>query len=343
MDDFILSNLNESRNEWCARLISIFTPLIIQGIRSIFNESWALCTTNNETSKYLMTFQNMLCRVPKWNSNIIEEERNRIIEKSNCNYLEDLITCVHIIQLKMLTSIRVGNRQKKIDITIPKLDHFIHKIYIHTARKIYMNVYLFEKHSNSLQIQKNNREIELIVQECILSAIRESIPTEAIIRAYLDQGVEQEEEIIIENIQEPETKEKEPDPNKANNETPETPREIPPNKEEIIPEIVPSIQNINNDAIVTRLSFNDIDSVMDENNLESKIDAPKTIDQLEKISTERYIQRKMEEDLESDNDNIRIHSDDIDLSSFDIMNMGEPDKKIGEDINNISLDFEEIH
>ena len=37
MDDFILSNLNEARNEWCARLINIFTPLIIQGIRSIFN------------------------------------------------------------------------------------------------------------------------------------------------------------------------------------------------------------------------------------------------------------------------------------------------------------------
>jgi hypothetical protein len=344
MDDFILSNLNESRNEWCARLISIFTPLIIQGIRSIFNESWALCTTNNETSKYLMTFQNMLCRVPKWNSNIIEEERNRIIEKSNCNYLEDLITCVHIIQLKILTSIRVGNRQKKIDISIPKLDHFIHKIYIHTARKIYMNVYLFEKNVHLLQIQKNNREIELIVQECILSAIRESIPTEAIIRAYLDQSVEQEEEVIIENIQEPETKENVNDaPSEEKSTKDETPHEVLPNKEEIVPELIPSIQNINNDAIITRLSFNDVDSVMDEHNLESKIDAPKTIEQLEKISTERYIQRKMEEDLDNDNDDhIKIHGDDIDLSGFDILNMDDSDKKIGGDINNISLDFEEI-
>ena len=190
MDDFVISNLHESRNEWSARLVSIFTPLVIEGIKSIFNESWKLCLDNDEASKYLMTFQNLLARIPKWNSVIIEEERKRIIERSGCNYLEDLITCVHIIQLKVLTCIRVGNKQKKIDISIPKLDHFIHKVYINTARKVYMNVYLFEKNISPLQIQKNNRELETIVEQCILNAIRESIPTEAIIRAYMDESEE---------------------------------------------------------------------------------------------------------------------------------------------------------
>jgi hypothetical protein len=351
MDDFILSNLNEARNEWCARLINIFTPLIIQGIKSIFNESWAMCVTNNETSKYLMTFQNMLCRIPKWNSNIIEEERKRIVEKSGCNYLEDLITCVHIIQLKMLTSIRVGNRQKKIDITIPKLDNFIHKIYIHTARKLYKMVYLFEKNANPLIIQKNGRDIELIVQDCILNAIRESIPTEAIIRAYLDQSVEQEEEVIIENINEPimDTKDAVSDSHKSSEgggsmdsetHTDISQEEIIPNKEEMIPEIVPSIKNINNDAIITRLSFNDIDSVLDENNHESRMEAPKTIEQLEKISMERSMQRKMEEEEDEENDRIKIHTDQFDLSGLDILDMTEPDKSMGEE--NVSLDFEEI-
>ena len=30
MDDFVISNLHESRNEWCSRLVSIFTPLVIK-------------------------------------------------------------------------------------------------------------------------------------------------------------------------------------------------------------------------------------------------------------------------------------------------------------------------
>ena len=130
MDDFKLANLSEAKNEYCARLINILSPLILQGLKSLFNEAQDLCVKNDEHSKYLMTFQNFLARVPKWNSTIIEEETNRIITKSSCTYLEDLITCVHIAQLKILTSIRVGQQQKKIELDIPKVSDFVHKIYI---------------------------------------------------------------------------------------------------------------------------------------------------------------------------------------------------------------------
>ena len=91
-----------------------------------------------------MTFQNLLNNIPKWSSETIEIEKNRIENSSCCNYLEDLLTCVHIAQLKSLTSTRVGIKQKQIDISIPNLDTFIHKAYINVARKVYTNVYLFE-------------------------------------------------------------------------------------------------------------------------------------------------------------------------------------------------------
>ena len=178
MDDFVISNLHEARNEWCSSLVSILTPLVEQGLRSIFDEAWKMCADTDEMNKYLMTFQNLLSRIPKWNSVIIEDERKRIIERSGCNYLEDLITCVHIIQLKVLTCIRVGNKQKKIDISIPKLDPFIHRVYIQSARKVYSNVYLFEKNISPLATQKHARELEQLLQEAILTTIRESIPTE---------------------------------------------------------------------------------------------------------------------------------------------------------------------
>jgi hypothetical protein len=337
MDDFVISNLNESRNEWCARLVSILTPLVIQGIRSIFNEAWSICITNGEVNKYLMTFQNMLCGVHKWNSNIIEEERKRIIEKSGCNYLEDLITCVHIIQLKILTSIRVGTRQKKIDITIPKLDHFLHKVYINVARKAYTNVYLFEKNIGPLQVQKNNRELEMIVQECIMLAIRDSIPTESIIRAYLDQSVEQEEEVIIENIEQPVMEQGTPTapPDAFSGVIHETEPTISIPKEEPVPEVVPSIKNMDDAPIITRLTFNDMDSAMDDNNRVEQVHAPKTISQLEKISMERAMQRKMDEE----EDRINIHMEPVDLSGFDILDENGINSS---GLSDPLIDFEEL-
>lgn len=199
MDDFNISSLHESKNEWGSRLLTILTPLITEGFKSIFDEAVNLCKSNNEMDKYLMTFQNFISRIPKWNQNIIETEKLRIIERSGCNYMEDLVTCVHIIQLKLLTAVRVGQKQKKIDISIPKLDDFIHKIYINVARKVYKNVYLFEINIPPLQVQKHHRELEIIIQECILNTVRESIPVETILRAYMDETVEEE---VIEEIKE---------------------------------------------------------------------------------------------------------------------------------------------
>jgi len=326
MDDFVISNLHESRNEWCSRLVSIFTPLMVEGIRSIYNESWKMCLDNDEANKYLMTFQNLLSRVPKWNNVIIEEERKRIVQRSSCDYLEDLITCVHIIQLKVLTCIRVGNKQKKIDISIPKLDTFIHKVYIHVARKVYTNVYLFEKNISPLQVQKNNRELESIVQECILTTIRESVPTEAIIRAYMDEGVEQEEEVIIEDLEPEEEKKENVENNQESNATNEN-----INEEEEIPDIVPTIKNIDDNEVVTQLSFNDVDSVLDSTNKVDEIDAPKTIERLEDISTSRAIERKLEEESDTDDERIQIHTDLVDLSGFDVLDAEEKDLE-GQDI-----------
>ena len=310
MDDFVIANLHESRNEWCCRLVSIFTPLVSDGLKSLFDEAWKMCLENNELDKYLMTFQNLLSRIPKWNEEIIEAERKRIIERSGCNYLEDLISCVHIIQLKILTCIRVGNKQKKIDISIPKLDTFIHKVYINAARRMYKNTYLYDKNVNALEKQKNIRETELILQECIMMAIRESIPTEEIIRAYMDETVEEEEEIIIEDVpsQQGGDKEKEEEEVKE--------KEDPITNKEDIPDQVPLIKDIDEQPVKTQLTFNDIDSVLDENDLEKKIEAPKSIERLEEISNDRAIARKLEEMQEEDEDEPLTIGEDIALTGI---------------------------
>ena len=335
MDDFVISNLQESRNEWCTRLVSIMSPLVIEGFRSIFKESWKMCVENDELNKYLMTYQELLVRVPKWNNDIISQERKRIIERSGCNYLEDLITCVHIIQLKVLTCIRVGNKQKQIDISIPKLDDFIHKVYVNCARKIYQNVYLFENNINSLQQQKNHRELELIVQEGIMIAIRESIPTESIIRAYMDEAVEQEDEVIIEDIgQAPMDPSLNPVINPETSETSET-SENKDNEEK--PEL--GIKNMDDEKVVTTLSFNDRDTVLDETDQINQIEAPKSIERLEEISASRALERKLEEAEESDDESdiLSISNEDIHLTDFEDLSRSAPTPTSGNLDNDVSL------
>jgi hypothetical protein len=332
MDDFNINVLNESKNEWCGRLLNILTPYILEGLKSIFDESLKLCKTNAEMDKYLMTFQNFISRIPKWSQTIIEEERNRIIERSGCNYLEDLITCVHIIQLKVLTAVRVGQKQKKIDIDIPKLDVFIHKVYINIARKIYTNVYLFDINLTSLKIQKNNRQIEIIIQESIMNTIRDSIPVETILRAYMDETVEED---VIEEIKEKEIKDKKEIeelksklniPSKVIQEEEEKPQPIYKESDDIQPlELLDDDEDDNTNNI----KFNDIDFVRDENNNDNKIHAPKTLERLDEISNIRNQQRKLEEEEDDDDQPVKLKIfDNEPIDNLEIETLGTSDNEI---------------
>ena len=187
---------------------------------------------------------------------------------------------------------RVGQKQKKIDINIPKLDDFIHKCYVQVARKVYKNVYLFEINIPPLQIQKHNRELEIIIQEAILNTLRESIPVETILKAYLEETVEED---IIEEI-----------------------------KEQVIEETIPGKEEVK-DSSSSKLSFNNIDSVQDENKFVSNIEAPKSIERLEEISEMRNIQRKKESDSDNEeNVKLNITNDSIELGDLDIHVIDEP-------------------
>ena len=393
MDDYNAAILTEAKNEYSVSLVNILTPLIIEGFKSIFKEAWGLCIANDEREKYLMTFQNFLTRVPKWNQEIIDEETKRIIQKSGCNYLEDLLTCVHITQLKILTSIRVASKQKKVDITIPRLSDFIHKTYIQCARKLYSNVYLFEVDITQLQKQKNLRECELICKECLLNVVRSNMPVEQILRAYLDETTEEEvvEESVTEKAKEGSEEEgkidsagkdeekkegetvavvkKVSDTSKPAEKTVESPPET--KTEDTTKKVGETIKQITADTVTAvvpptqgegnirleveteksvdaapppantdpkespHLTFSDKDGVVDYDTRTGAVsppktvEAPKTIDRLEAISTMRHKQRAREEAEEEDEDapeeKIKILTDapSLKLDALDVQVLGE--------------------
>ena len=338
MDDFNVASLQESKNEWVARLINIISPFIQEGFKSIYTEAYKMCIEADEEDKYLMTFQNFISRIPKWNDEMIQSEVNRITEKSSCGYIEDLITCVHIIQLKALTCVRVGKKQKKIDLNIPKMKDFIHKTYIHVARKLYTNIYLFEKDIPPLQVQKNNRELELIVKECIVNAVRETIPVEHILRSYLEESVEEEveaNETLIENKDDIDNSNVDNDSSLHSEIT-----EIIDNAKKEDQIVLKTNDNVKideddsgvsleindieseskNDVVLEKgLQFSDIDKMIDVNRNEEQVNAPKNVERLEMISNERNEARKLEElDNNDDDEKIKISMESIQLNFEDL-------------------------
>ena len=147
-----------------------------------------------ETKRLLWNFQALLQEIPDWNQDKVLRETEKIQRDSNCDYLEELLTAVFIAHTKVLSAIRITTKQKKLQITIPKLDHFIHRTLRETGRLLWNNAFLFAEQGSSMDRQKNMRQVEALIVEGIQQSIRSLLPVKTILREYLndDEGAEGE-------------------------------------------------------------------------------------------------------------------------------------------------------
>jgi ABC-type branched-subunit amino acid transport system substrate-binding protein len=112
--------------------------------------------------------------------------------------------------------------------------------------------------------------------------------------------------------------------------------------------MVPAIKNIDDEPVLTRLTFNDYDKILTSDNTSEEINAPKTIERLEEISSERALQRKLEEEDDDDDGytgKINIDTNgDVDLGMLDIFDLNSSQTSTKIDDSDILLnDVEELY
>ena len=96
---------------------------------------------------------------------------------------------------------------------------------------------------------------------------------------------------------------------------------------------------MDDEKVVTTLSFNDRDTVLDETDQINQIEAPKSIERLEEISASRALERKLEEAEESDDESdiLSISNEDIHLTDFEDLSRSAPTPTTGNLDNDVSL------
>ena len=202
--DINISLLVDAKKSYTNQLISFLYPHIYEGVESIFEDS----VLENNTKNKFKNFQINLKKVPKWNQDIIDKETDRILQVTNCDYIDKLLSAVFITNTKILTSVNINNKNisNKIEVSIPILSHFIHKCYIESAREFYKNPFLFDKNTKAKERQSNLRESISIIKSSINESIRKLLPIKEILNQYISKEIKNEEKDqineIIENNQE---------------------------------------------------------------------------------------------------------------------------------------------
>ena len=180
--------LADAKEEYTRQLINILRTNMYVGIQSIYNDAKNVCSNENRPNDVLMVFQDLLSRIPKWSQDIINKEYGRIVESSGCDWIEDLLKVIYVAHIKVLTIVNSAQKNKKISLKIPTGGHFTHLCYIELAREFWKNPYLFSDRVSRLEYQKNIRECENIIANCIVETIRKQLPVRHILKEYFAEG-----------------------------------------------------------------------------------------------------------------------------------------------------------
>jgi hypothetical protein len=182
--DSILSVYSDARAEYTKQLCVYLVPAYFQFFIDLLEKSKQ--TVVNEPKKSLWQFQTYLNEIHDWNMEKVNNEIHIINKNCGCDYLEDLLTAVFIAHTKVLTAIRLSSNNKKVEITVPKVEHFLFKVLCETSKLLWGSTYLFRDGISGIEKQQNYRTIENILNEGILLAIRNLVPVKSILKSFVN-------------------------------------------------------------------------------------------------------------------------------------------------------------
>ena len=161
-------NLFEAKREYSKQLANILTPYVFATIAKIF-----------EANRH--KFRQALRDVPNWNSGMIADKTTEITMKHP--HLQNLITAACVSYTKMLGSIRLNNNvSSNVRVTIPEVGPFIHSVYTYVAREFFYE---------PTTLLKANRHVKNdLVEDAIDEAVREHVPIDQLLDAYLSPAVD---------------------------------------------------------------------------------------------------------------------------------------------------------
>jgi len=265
-----VATYSEARSEYTKQLATFLVPALIAWFRNL----WARNSLDKQ--RCLSLFQNECEEVSNWNMDRIHDEVRSLIEHSRCDYMEELMTAVFVAHTKVLTAVRLSQKQKKLSITVPKLDHFLHHVFKESARCFWKNAFLFMDSGNVIERQKNILHAESLLNEALTTAVRGLLPVKQILKDYMNEDVEDsisntnpnpnpqsmepaEEEQVVDATPEPEAKPEAAPVEESKPEKPEKPEPEESKPTEATPE--PSIVKIDTEPSV---KFSDYDEIFDE-------------------------------------------------------------------------------
>jgi hypothetical protein len=180
----------DSRDEYLCILVNILSPLLYQGLLSIYETAQNYKKKNSLNTDELRIFQDLLRSVvPHWNKNTVEQEYKRIkISSKYGDLLDKLINIIIKCHIIILTHNENISENMTNFMNEYEYETFIHKIYIQCAREVFNNPFLFKGNSPK-EIKDNQKEIFNLIKNSIKVAIMDSLPLKYLLEDFEEKQI----------------------------------------------------------------------------------------------------------------------------------------------------------
>lgn len=194
MSDSNINVMVEAKKEYTAQLCNIMCPFMIEAFSGMFQEA----VTKSKGKQVLKQYQTLLRDIKKSDNYFISEQSTRI--NNSYTWLNDLIAAVFVSNVKILSSVRLGNQSKKISLKLPTNDKFIYTVYINAGEDLYKNPYVY---TETMSDHERDDVLTKRFVNIIVNTIQDMIPVQEILKTYISQDPASTDEVDV-NMGDPE-------------------------------------------------------------------------------------------------------------------------------------------
>ena len=177
----------EIKNGYTDHLVDIMTPLIFEGLQSIYESAVVETKTRNKTDRVLMVFQDLLQDINGWNQEKIEKETTRIKYSSNAlDYFDDLVRAVVKCNIILYSySDTISSTVLETFYNNFQTSTFIHRCYSECGKEAHTLPYLFYHEAEPIEIKRNHVMMTMKIKEGIHRAARKVLPFQILLKEFL--------------------------------------------------------------------------------------------------------------------------------------------------------------
>ncbi|AGE56399.1 hypothetical protein PBCVNEJV1_713R [Paramecium bursaria Chlorella virus NE-JV-1] len=164
-----------AKDSYISQIADVIAPFVVNTVNTLYMASKKEAGFGKPTK----IFQTKLREIPLWNQSMIDAQVTAIANKYK--YFPELVAAAFVSYVKILSSVKIHSKKPHIQLKLPADDVFVHKVFVNSAKSFYLDPALV----------KSPRDVRLaLVRNAVETSVRELLPTEDILRAYLGGSVD---------------------------------------------------------------------------------------------------------------------------------------------------------